>query len=184
MPLPPAHLLVGVGAADLATARTSLPRWKVWLAGGAFALLPDMDTGLGILLGRSGAFHGIFTHTPVAVLAVMLATWMVAGRRWAAATTAAYASHLVIDVMEVRQRSSVKPLWPLSEWRLESLLPLFPNVPWERGGGPWAAAFSLFDAPALPWLVAQTLVGAGLCAMLVLAARALGAQRPRGRARR
>lgn len=179
MPLPPAHLLVGAGAADLATAGTPLPRWKVWLVGAAVGVLPDMDTGVGILLGRSAAFHGIFTHTPVALLAVALLAWWLAGRRWAAVVAAAYASHLVIDVMEAWGRSSVKLLWPFSEWRLGSILPLFHNVPWARGGGPWGAALSLFQPPALQWLLAQTVMGAGIFALLVLASRALHPRRAR-----
>jgi membrane-bound metal-dependent hydrolase YbcI (DUF457 family) len=162
MPLPPTHFLVGAGAADLATAGQPLPRWRVWLVGGLFGVLPDMDTGIGVLLGRSNEFHGIFTHTLLAVLVMGGLAWWVAGRRWAVAAGAAYLSHLLIDLLEFRDRTSVQPLWPLSDRRLTSVAHLFPNVPWERGDGPWGAALSLFEPQILTWLIAQTAVGAAI----------------------
>jgi len=166
MPLPPAHFLVGAGAADLAAGELRVPRWKIWMVGGILGVLPDMDTGLGILLGRGTELHGIFTHTPLAALLVGLVTWLLAGRRWALIATAAYASHLLIDLFEDRPGSSVQPLWPLSDRTLDSVARIIPGVPWESGEGAWAAALSLLEPRIFAWLLAQTAVAALLFAGL------------------
>jgi membrane-bound metal-dependent hydrolase YbcI (DUF457 family) len=185
MPLPPAHILVAAGAADLASATQPVPRWKVWLVGGAVGLLPDMDTGVGVLIGQSMAFHGIFTHTTVAVLAVALLTYLVAGWRWTAVTTAAYASHLLIDLLEDRSATSVQPWWPFSARKLDSVAAVFPSVPWERGDGPLGAALSVFDPQIFPALVAQTAVAAAVFVVCVVVSWLLRIpeREPRGRAR-
>jgi hypothetical protein len=160
MPLPPAHFLVGAGAAELTRSERQGPRWRLWLSGGALGVLPDLDTGIGLLLGRGNEFHGIFTHTSLAVLAFAALAWAIGGRRWAAVAAAAYGSHLLIDLLEDRQGTSVQPWWPLSDERLLSVAPIFPNVPWRHGAGPEGAALSLFDPEVLPWLVAQGAAGA------------------------
>jgi membrane-bound metal-dependent hydrolase YbcI (DUF457 family) len=171
MPLPPAHVLVGAGAAELTRSDRQGPRRRLWLFGGALGVLPDLDTGIGVLLGRGTEFHGIFTHTLLAVLAVAALTWAIGGRRWAVVAAAAYGSHLLIDLLEDRQGTSVQPWWPLSDERLSSVAPVFPNVPWRHGAGPEGAALSLFDPEVLPWLVAQTAVGALVLLLAVLLRR-------------
>ncbi len=176
MPLPPAHFFVGAGAAELARGRSSQQAWRAWLVGGAFGVLPDIDTGIGVLLGRSTEFHGIFTHTPLAVLTVGLLVWAVAGRRWAIVATAAYAAHLLLDLFEDRASTSVQPLWPLSDETLPSLARILPSVPWRRGGGPEQAAVSLFDPGVFGWLMAQTAAGAVLFLLALLIRRVLGAR--------
>ncbi|MBA4156740.1 MAG: metal-dependent hydrolase [Gemmatimonadetes bacterium] len=158
MPLPPAHFLVGAGAAELVRG-SGQKRWLVWLVGGSFAVLPDVDTALGILLGRTAEFHGVFTHTPLAVVVFALLVWLVAGLRWAGIAAAAYTSHLVVDLLENRTETSVQPLWPLSEATLRSVAHIFPSVPWRRGEGPEGAAESLLDPAVLMWLLAQIAVG-------------------------
>lgn len=176
MPLPPAHFLAGAGAAELVRGSDQKP-WLVWLVGGAFAVLPDMDTGLGILLGGSTEFHGVFTHTPLAVIIFALVVWLVAGQQWAGIAAAAYASHLVVDLLEARTETSVQPFWPLSEATLPSIAHIFPSVPWRRGEGPEGAAESLLDPAVLQWLLAQTAVGLLVFVLAVLLRQARRAVR-------
>ncbi len=173
MPLPPAHFFAGAGAADLARGSEPLPRWQVWLVGGAFGVLPDIDTAIGILLGRPHAFHGIFTHTTLAVLTVGLLVWAVAGRTWGRIAAAAYASHLLADLFEERDATSVQPLWPVSEATLPPLAGIAPTVPWERGVGVEGAAESLLQPGIFAWLVAQTAMGAAFFVLAVLLAEAI-----------
>jgi hypothetical protein len=173
MPLPPAHFLVGAAAAEIGRTGSSLPRKRVWLVGGVFGLLPDMDKGFGILLGMGSAFQGVFTHTFLAVLLVTGGVWIAAGRRWALIAGLAYASHLFADLMEDRPGTSVQPFWPLSEGTLHSLVPFFPRVPWRHGRGPEEAALSLLHPDVMPWLIAQTAVALGVFLVAVLAGRYL-----------
>lgn len=174
MPLPAAHFFAGAAAAALARpgtldrpGGTTRQPWRIWLIGGMLGVLPDMDTGIGILLRRGNDFHGIYTHTLLAVVAVAALAWMLAGRRWALFAAAAYGSHLVLDLFEVRTRTSVAPGWPMTDRTLETVVPLLPTVPYDRGEGVMRAAFSLLDADVFPVLVAQTLPVALLFAVAV-----------------
>jgi hypothetical protein len=173
MPLPPAHFLVGAAAAEIGRTGSSLPPKRVWLVGGIFGLLPDMDKGVGILLGVGSAYQGVFTHSFVAVLLVAGSVWLASGRRWALIAGLAYASHLIADVMEDRTGTSVQPFWPFTDRTLHSLVPFFPRVPWRHGRGPEEAALSLFHPDVLPWLIAQTAVALGVFVLTVLVGRFL-----------
>jgi len=173
MPLPPAHFLIGAGAADLASAGSTLPRLRVWLAGGLVALLPDMDTGLGVLLGQGNAFHGLYTHTLAALFGILAVVFLVAGIRWAGVAASAYGSHLMIDLLEDRGATSVQLWWPFSQQRSNSIAPLFPSVPWRQGEGPQGAAISLLEAEVFPSLVSQTAVALGIFLTALLLTRLL-----------
>jgi hypothetical protein len=170
MPLPPAHFLVGAGAAELANADRRYPPLRVWIVGGVFGILPDLDKGIGILLGQGGAYRGIFTHTALAVITVLAVVWLIAGRRWGAVAGLAYASHLLLDPLEDRNggSSAVQPLWPVSDGSVVARDPLLPNVPWQRGEGVEGAAASLLDGDVLPWLLGQTALAALVFALALL----------------
>jgi membrane-bound metal-dependent hydrolase YbcI (DUF457 family) len=174
MPLPPAHFLVAAGAADLVRTGSRIPPARAWLVGGLVGVLPDMDTGVGFLLGVGNAYHGIFTHTFLAILVFTAAAWLAAGPRWGAVVGSAYASHLFIDLLENRHASSVQPWWPLSDERISSVAPLFPTVPWRQGAGAEQAAASLLEPGVLPWFLAQTTVAVGIFLLCVAVGRLLG----------
>ena len=68
MAFPPAHALVGAGVAELTCSAIPLPRWKAWVVAAVLAVLPDLDFGVGTLMGRVSDYHGTFTHSAVAVI--------------------------------------------------------------------------------------------------------------------
>ncbi len=161
MAFPPAHLLVGAGIGELARGGRPLPRLWAWGVGGFFAFLPDLDTAVSFALGRAAEYHGVFTHNLAATLLVALLVWAVAGPRWALLAGTAYASHLLVDVLEAQETTNVRLAWPLSDARMPSLVPLFPSVPFERGKGAFSAALSLYGPRPLQRVLEQTLIGAG-----------------------
>ncbi len=168
MAFPPAHLLVGVGAAELARVPTPLPFWKVWLVGACFGVVPDIDTVILFLLGEASPHHGLYTHNLVAIGVVALLVWSFAGAHWALIAGTAYASHLVVDLLR-EGMTSVHLLWPLSSEPVEGLAPVFPTVPFDRVNG----GFAFFGTD--PWgkILDQILIGAAFFIIAVLLAAAL-----------
>jgi membrane-bound metal-dependent hydrolase YbcI (DUF457 family) len=170
MPLPPAHLLIGAAAAEGVTAVTPLRRFHAWVVGAAFGLLPDVDFAYRLATGEYAPIGRSITHSLVATALVALAVWMVAGRRWAAVAGAGYASHLLADLMQHQERTSVALLWPLQAEGMEPLLRLFPHVPFMRGDGIRGAARSLFTEPAFPALLQETAIALGILGAVLLLA--------------
>jgi hypothetical protein len=168
---PPAHFLVGAGIAELVRVVAPLPRRKAWLVAGALAISPDLDFGVGMLMGQVHSYHGTFTHSALAVFVVSL-LGAFAGREWAMLAGAAYGSHLLVDLLDDRGRTNVLLGWPLTLNQPDAIAHVFPTVPFEKGQGAVHAAFSLFDWPVLSQLLQQTAVG-GLFFLVLLAWAAL-----------
>lgn len=162
MSFPPAHVLVGMGAAETASAYTGVSRWRAWLLGGVLGVLPDGDIVLGIATGSASAYHGTFTHSLVAVAVVALLGWMAAGPAWGAVAGAGYGSHLLVDLLDGRGATNVLLAWPFTDARPASIARLFPPVSFEQGSGIWRAALSLLEPAAVRALLAQSLLAAGL----------------------
>ena len=170
MAFPPAHLLVGMGLAELSTAAAPLPRWRAWAVGATLAAVPDADIVLGIFLGRSGEYHGTFTHSAVATIAVAVAADWLGGRRWALLAGLCYGSHLLVDLLDDRGRTNVLLGWPFTLERPFAIAHIFPTVPFVHGGGPAGALASLFTPEVMGALLRQTAVAVvPFCALLALA---------------
>lgn len=173
MAFPPAHLLVGAGAAEVVRSVAPLPRGRAWGVAAALALVPDLDFVLGILAGRASQYHGTFTHSVVATLAVGLAARLLAGRRWGALAAVGYGSHLLVDLLDDRGRTNVLLGWPFTDAQPFAIAKLFPIVPFEQGEGIRVAFLSLFRPEVFARLAAQTLLGAAVFAALLLLAALL-----------
>jgi membrane-bound metal-dependent hydrolase YbcI (DUF457 family) len=167
MPLPPAHMLVGAAAAEAVAAATPLPRYRVWAVGAVFGLLPDLDYGIRILTGEFAPIERSALHSLPATALVAFAVWIVAGRLWAAVGGAAYASHLLADLLQDQARTSVALLWPFQEQGMEPLLPLFPFVAVQRGEGVVGAATGLFHGASLAPFLQETAIAMGIFAVVV-----------------
>jgi uncharacterized protein (TIGR03382 family) len=162
-------MLIGAAAAEGVGSTTSLPRYRAWAVGAAFALLPDIDYGFRILTGTYAAIERGAIHSLAATVVVAAVVWLVAGRRWAAVAGAAYASHLVADLLQDQARSSVALFWPFQSSGMETILPLFPHVPIQGGNGVLGAAVGLLHGESFAALLQSTVIGAGIfLGMLVL----------------
>jgi membrane-bound metal-dependent hydrolase YbcI (DUF457 family) len=177
MPFPPAHILVGAGAAEGVLAFAALPRYRAWLVGGACGLLPDMDFAFRIVTGEYAPVERSATHSLLATALIMAAVWLVAGRRWSAVAGAGYLSHLLIDLMQHQPRTSVAFFWPLHERGMEPILPLFPYAWVHRGDGVLAAARSLFGGHAFPALLQETAIALGIFFGMIVFADAVRRRR-------
>jgi membrane-bound metal-dependent hydrolase YbcI (DUF457 family) len=170
VPYPPAHILIGIGVAELVRGRLRY-RWAVWLAAAGFALLPDLDVAIRAATGEWGPVDRSFTHSLVGVAAVSALVWLAAGPRWSLVAGAAYASHLLADLLQDQRITSVVPGWPFQDRGMVPLAPLFPRVPVERGSGMRQAALSLLEPAALERLLLETAIaGAIFLACLAVAA--------------
>lgn len=158
MAFPPAHFLVGAGVAELVRVGTPLPRWRAWVLGGALGVSPDLDFGVGMLLGQVGGYHGTFTHSALAVIVVSL-LGALAGREWAILAGAGYGSHLLVDLLDDRGQTNVLLGWPLTLNQPDAIARVFPTVPFEKGQGAVHAALSLFEPHVFGQLILQTAVG-------------------------
>jgi hypothetical protein len=156
---PPAHFLVGAGVAELVGVGTPLPRWRSWLVAGGLAVSPDLDLGVGMLLGQASSYHGTFTHSALAVIVVSLVASL-AGKEWAILSGAGYGSHLLVDLLDDRGRTNVLLGWPLTLNQPDAIARVFPTVPFEHGEGALNAALSLFEPRVMEELLRQTAVGA------------------------
>jgi membrane-bound metal-dependent hydrolase YbcI (DUF457 family) len=155
-------MLIGAGAAETVGSLTPVPRYRAWLVGAAFGLLPDADFAFRILTGEHAPIERSATHSLAATALVVLAIWVVAGRRWSAVAGAGYLSHLLADLMQHQPRTSVALFWPLQAEGMQPILPLFPFAYVQRGGGVLAAARSLFEGYAFPALLQETAIAAGI----------------------
>lgn len=137
---------------------TPLPRWRAWLLAGALAVSPDLDFGVGMLMGNVDGYHGTFTHSALAVIVVSL-LGAIAGREWGVLAGAAYGSHLVVDLLDDRGRTNVLLGWPLTLNQPDAIARVFPTVPFAKGEGALNAALSIFQPEVMGALLRQTAVG-------------------------
>lgn len=172
MAFPPAHMLIGAGLAEVACAamRDPPPRRFAWAVAAVLAAAPDGDIVLGILLGRGGAYHGTFTHSLTAVAVVALVGYAFGGRRWAAVAGIAYASHLLVDLLDESGPTNLMLGWPFTGARPYSLGRLFPKVPVE-GDGVMDTALNVLRPASLLSLLVQTVMAAAVLGALALAGR-------------
>ncbi len=182
MAFPPAHLLVGAGVAEVVrSAAPPLPRWRAWAVAASLAVVPDLDFGLGLALGRGAEYHGTFTHSVVATLVIGLVAGVLAGWRWGVLSAAGYGSHLLVDLLDDRGRTNVLLGWPFTHERPFAIARVFPPVPFGRAGGLRESILALPRPEAMLALGAQTLIGIlFFLALLALAAAIRGVGRRRG----
>jgi membrane-bound metal-dependent hydrolase YbcI (DUF457 family) len=169
---PPAHFLIGAGAAELADTGRRLPRPGAWLLGGALAVIPDFDTAISRVSPRIEP-HGTYSHSLFAVAVVGVVAWAVGGRHWGALAGAAYGSHLLVDLLDGTGRTNVMLGWPFTRAQPHALGALFPVVEFHRGDGVLGAARSLLEPAVLSQLALQTAVGGVFALGLVALARAV-----------
>lgn len=165
MALPPAHLFIGAAAGE-ALRNTGTPPWRAWAFGGFVAVLPDLDSVLRLVAGSSAPDHGRYTHTLLATVAVALLVGGLLGRRWGIVGGAAWASHLLVDLLREGSATSVYLLGPFVARSLPSLAPVFPVVPFEWTGAPGFFP-QLHGSAPLHALAVQTLIGGVLFALAV-----------------
>lgn len=110
MAFPAAHLLIGCGVGELASASLGLPRRRAWALGGMLATIPDVDLLLPVR-------HGTWTHSMLAVAVVTLAACVLAGPRWGTLALAAYGSHALLNLLDDRGPTKVFHAWPFSDGR-------------------------------------------------------------------
>ena len=130
MPSPVGHALGGLAAAFAVNACSRRPALTVGLlsAAAVMAVAPDLD----ILAGS----HRTYTHSVGGVAIVGLMSWLILRARFksagarAAAITAAYASHLVLDWMskDTALPSGLTLLWPFTSRYYKSGLDLFGEI--------------------------------------------------------
>lgn len=185
MAFPPAHLLVGAGVAEVVrSAAPSLPRRWAWTVAASLAVVPDLDFVLGMALGRGAEYHGTFTHSIAATLAVGLAAGVLAGWRWGVLSGAGYGSHLLVDLLDDRGRTNVLLGWPLTHERPFAIAPVFPPVPFGRAGGLRESVLALPRPEAMLALGEQTLIGCLFFLALLALAGAVRVARRRRRSPR
>lgn len=180
MSFPPTHMLIGAGLAEVARAGMDQPppRWQAWAAGAFVGALPDVDIVLGILLGRGAGYHGTFTHSFTAVAVWAAIGWLLGGGRWAAVFGVAYASHLLVDLLDETGPTNLMLAWPFSGQRPYSIGKLFPKVPVE-GDGMVDTALNVLQPGPLTLLAIQTAMGAGFFVAFLLLARVIRGARGR-----
>lgn len=167
MSFPPGHFLIGAALADVATANTSLPRWRARFVAGFLAVSPDFDIVIGLLMGRGGAYHGTFSHSISAVVVLTLTAYALAGGRWALVSGIGYGSHLLVDMLDDTGPTNLMLGWPFTGAHPYAIGKFFPRVHFETGGGFREALFSLFEADTFGQLVKQTAVAGAVAGILV-----------------
>jgi hypothetical protein len=153
-------MLVGAACGEVVRG-SAIPRSHAWMVGAVIAVLPDMDSVLLLSLGHSAATHGLYTHTLIAVGVVGVLGWIAGGWRWCVLGSAAYVSHLLVDLLRVGDSTSVYPFGPFHAESLAPLAPVFPSIPFEWGEslGPLPG---LYGPQPLRQLLLQTLIGLAL----------------------
>ena len=103
-------------------------------------------------------------------MVVALVAYAFGGGRWAAIAGSAYASHLLVDLLDDSGPTNLMLGWPFSGARAYSLGKVFPKVPMERDGVV-GTALSVLRPEPLAVLLLQTLIAAIVFAALLLASR-------------
>ncbi len=180
MAFPPAHMLIGAGLAEVARAGMDQPppRRFAWAVAAFLAAAPDGDIILGILLGKGATYHGTFSHSLSAAVVVALVAYAIGGGRWAAIAGIAYASHLLVDLLDESGPTNLMLGWPFTGARPYSLGKFFPKVPVD-GDGPVDAALRLLKPGRLFMLAVQTLMAAAIAGVLLLIAQGIRRMRVR-----
>ncbi len=184
MAFPPAHMLVGAGIAEVVRSTAPLPRWRAWAVAATLAVVPDLDFVLGIALGRGAEYHGTFTHSLVATLAIALLAGLLGGRRWGLLAGAGYGSHLLVDLLDDRGRTNVLVGWPFTDERPFAIARIFPQVPFSLGAGVRESAAALLHPDAVLALAVQTFIGFLIFLGLLFVARLARTSRLRRRSPR
>ena len=140
MPSPIVHLTAGYVVYRVARHVTASRKPDPVLLGGAMglALLPDFDSGLGILFGDFGRFHNSQSHSLLVGAGVALVTGLlllaVGNRRpalWLALTLACYELHILLDYFTWGR--GVMAWWPITKERFSSPALLFYGLHWSQG---------------------------------------------------
>jgi inner membrane protein len=103
-----------------------------------FAMLPDIDSVVGIITGDIGRYHNNATHSLFVGLFISLAFSGVVSlvgsfkfRDWFFVMFLSYSLHVVLDFFTVGR--GVMAFWPLSQQRFLSPLSLFYGLHWSDG---------------------------------------------------
>ncbi len=145
MPSPIAHSAAGYAfyrifrrqLPKLASKRTlTVPRLLVVAV--AFSMLPDVDSVVGLLAGDFGRYHNNLTHSLFVAVGVGIGAGIL-GKifrigRFADLFSLAllcYGSHVVMDAATVGK--GVMALWPMTDERFLSPVPLFAGFHWSEG---------------------------------------------------
>lgn len=145
MPSPLAHSAVGY-----IVAKVLLPRYrkkgnndlgknkKLVIATVIMSLLPDFDSGLGVLLGDFGRYHNNISHSLVfglvtSVLIGLIVKVAMKGQFWVGliATLIFYELHIVMDFFTYGR--GIMLLWPFTNQRFQSDILLFYGLHWSDG---------------------------------------------------
>lgn len=104
----------------------------------ALSLLPDLDSGAGILAGDFGRYHNNATHSfIVGIIASLgisvIARWRFKGslRDWFLFSISCYALHVVMDSATIGR--GVMAWWPFSAGRWQTRTSLFYGFHWSDG---------------------------------------------------
>lgn len=151
MPSPIAHIATGIAIGLLAKQlapkslvnphqgiATQVTTQTIFMLTIIGSLLPDFDALLGIIMGDFGKYHNHLSHSfALGLGASLLITVLYASRLALPKTTmflmlfSAYSLHILMDAATVTR--GVMLLWPISENRFATLLPLFYGVRWSEG---------------------------------------------------
>lgn len=104
-----------------------------------FAMLPDFDALLGLMVGDIGRYHNQGTHSLVVGLAISLIFAICLGFRkkssflvWFLVLLIGYESHVILDYF-TRGGRGVMLIWPLSTERFVPPFTFFHGVRWSQG---------------------------------------------------
>lgn len=145
MPSPLAHSAVGY-----IVAKVLLPRYrkkgnidlgnnkKLVIAAVILSLLPDFDSGLGVIFSDFGRYHNNISHSLVSGLVTSVLIGLVVkvamkAQFWVGfiATLIFYELHIVMDFFTYSR--GIMLLWPFTSQRLQSDILLFYGLHWSDG---------------------------------------------------
>jgi membrane-bound metal-dependent hydrolase YbcI (DUF457 family) len=138
MATPYGHTLAGLSLFNLWYSRAGLSRGKGVLVYGLVALgasFPDLDFIPGLILGQAGRFHHGYSHSLGIVIIVSLIVGLLA--KWihregsffkiGSFALALGVSHLILDFFTEAPKG-FPMLWPFTETKFLSALPVLPRV--------------------------------------------------------
>jgi hypothetical protein len=145
MPSPLAHTAAGYAIAKVLLHRyqkkedNALKKnYQFIIAAIILSLLPDLDAGVGILLGDFGRYHNNISHSLVFALGAsfLIGIFMNAvlkGRFWLGfiTTLSCYSLHIAMDF--VTYGRGVMVFWPFTSQRFQSDMLLFYGLHWSDG---------------------------------------------------
>lgn len=147
MPTPVGHGLMGLalgvgfliprGLGFKAGLEAVRQKWKLLVAVGLLACLPDLDYIPGLFVGDWNKYHHYHVHSlgwcvlmTVSLCLIIRIVRTELKLRWAVFILICLSSHLVLDLMCVDQREpiGILMLWPLSEARFHGPWEIFPPL--------------------------------------------------------